>query len=636
MEGNDDRRKNETNKISPRQPITTAKMFRFLLLLVFSISLSFSSQSVEFLPSGVADKSQFVTTAHTTRLKEALMDGYDKSTPPAGVVISLQLSLQNFVEISTVSQYIEFVSWVRHYWKDERLSWDKTKFGNVSFVTFNEDEIWMGDNLIYETLEPTEVLTRKFDMSVYSDGSIFISKPLTAKVACAMDLTQFPFDTQRCKFTMGSWSFHGFQVDLQPRSIDGVDTPFGLGTYKPHNEFELLQVNTVHSVFYYACCVEPYPSLTYEFVLRRQSLTYIGGIMMPLILVTVAGFLTFILNPDSGERVGLGMTILLTDAAIYLVASELVPKIGKWTSISILYTVSSVGALVTLIISMLSVSLYCTKTSSQSRLTESELLKIYLDADEDGNGSLNNQELLGAINNLVLSDVEHARLQRILGEKNLDSIGSNISFEQWFDVVHALQQDDGLAAHHNFIVKTVLRPFILKEWNFRRRAIVQGAHKLMKKRKSTLKSSSNRSISDRMRSFVGREEGGEKGKVYVETGKEDVLEVEDLDFDAPPREKKLDPGNVGNVQTETSPQELSNDPQDNGVLRANDDTQLNHAISDPTEYIARKTAGTIDSFCFIFLPTIYFVFLLVLFSGVDFATEEFSETVINHTPLIET
>ena len=71
------------------------------------------------------------------------MDGYDKSTPPAGVVISLQLSLQNFVEISTVSQYIEFVSWVRHYWKDERLSWDKTKFGNVSFVTFNEDEIWL-------------------------------------------------------------------------------------------------------------------------------------------------------------------------------------------------------------------------------------------------------------------------------------------------------------------------------------------------------------------------------------------------------------------------------------------------------------------------------------------------------------
>ena len=37
-----------------------------------------------------------------------------------------------------------------------------------------------------------------------------------------------------------------------------------------------------------------------------------------MILTTFAGFLAFAANPDSGERIGLGITCLLTSAAIYI------------------------------------------------------------------------------------------------------------------------------------------------------------------------------------------------------------------------------------------------------------------------------------------------------------------------------
>ena len=69
------------------------------------------------------------------------------------------------------------------------------------------------------------------------------------------------------------------------------------------------------------------------------------------------------MNPNSGERVGLCVAVLLTDAAIYLVAEESMPKIGHWTVISMMYISSFVIALITMVISVISVSLYNVKAS---------------------------------------------------------------------------------------------------------------------------------------------------------------------------------------------------------------------------------------------------------------------------------
>ena len=31
-----------------------------------------------------------------------------------------------------------------------------------------------------------------------------------------MDITYFPFDTQRCSLKFGSWTYHGKEIDIQP------------------------------------------------------------------------------------------------------------------------------------------------------------------------------------------------------------------------------------------------------------------------------------------------------------------------------------------------------------------------------------------------------------------------------------
>ena len=82
-------------------------------------------------------------------------------------------------------------------------------------------------------------------------------------------------------------------------------------------------VPTVHTD---GCCVEPYPIITYELVLARAARPYFNGIILPLILSTCAGFLAFITHPHAGERVGLGITVLLVIGVIYSIADALMPK----------------------------------------------------------------------------------------------------------------------------------------------------------------------------------------------------------------------------------------------------------------------------------------------------------------------
>ena len=62
---------------------------------------------------------------------------------------------------------------------------------------------------------------------------------------------------------------------------------------------------------------------------RRHSITYISGILMPMILSTFVGMLAFGVNPGSGERISLGITVMLTNAAIYIVAFQVLPRAAR-------------------------------------------------------------------------------------------------------------------------------------------------------------------------------------------------------------------------------------------------------------------------------------------------------------------
>lgn len=96
------------------------------------------------------------------------------------------------------------------------------------------------------------------------------------------------------------------------------------------------------------CCGLPVADLTITMLLRRRTYYYVMSLILPCTLIACTIFLEFILPAESGERVGLGITILLSMAVFQELTSEKLPSssehfpllgklhLGAKTSISML------------------------------------------------------------------------------------------------------------------------------------------------------------------------------------------------------------------------------------------------------------------------------------------------------------
>lgn len=100
-------------------------------------------------------------------------------------------------------------------------------------------------------------------------------------------------------------------------------------------EWECHGMPATKNVIMYGCCSDPYPDITYTVLLQRRSSFYIFNLLLPCFLISFLAPLGFYLPADSGEKVSLGVTVLLALTVFQLMVaesmppSESVPLIGK-------------------------------------------------------------------------------------------------------------------------------------------------------------------------------------------------------------------------------------------------------------------------------------------------------------------
>lgn len=121
-----------------------------------------------------------------------------------------------------------------------------------------------------------------------------------------------------------------FQVDI----IMGMDSG-DLSDFVENVEWECRGMPATKNVIMYGCCSDPYPDITYTVLLQRRSSFYIFNLLLPCFLISFLAPLGFYLPADSGEKVSLGVTVLLALTVFQLMVaesmppSESVPLIGK-------------------------------------------------------------------------------------------------------------------------------------------------------------------------------------------------------------------------------------------------------------------------------------------------------------------
>ena len=87
-----------------------------------------------------------------------------------------------------------------------------------------------------------------------------------------------------------------------------------------------LGMSSVRTANEFACCPgKVYPDLTFTLSIRRKPLFYVVNLVIPCALISAMSMVEFILPCNSGEKVSLGITVLLSLTVFMLVVAENMP-----------------------------------------------------------------------------------------------------------------------------------------------------------------------------------------------------------------------------------------------------------------------------------------------------------------------
>ncbi|KAM7168474.1 neuronal acetylcholine receptor subunit alpha-9 isoform 2-T2 [Macrochelys suwanniensis] len=245
--------------------------------------------------------------------------------------VTLQITLSQIKDMDERNQILTTYLWIRQSWYDAYLKWDKDEYDGLDSIRIPSNLVWRPDIVLYNKADDDFSEPVNTNVVLRYDGKITWDAPAITKSSCVVDVSYFPFDDQQCNLTFGSWTYNGNQVDI----INALDSG-DLSDFIEDVEWEIHGMPAVKNVITYGCCSEPYPDITFTLILKRRSSFYIFNLLLPCVLISFLAPLGFYLPADSGEKVSLGVTVLLALTVFQLMVaesmppSENVPLIGKY------------------------------------------------------------------------------------------------------------------------------------------------------------------------------------------------------------------------------------------------------------------------------------------------------------------
>jgi len=134
------------------------------------------------------------------------------------------------------------------------------------------------------------------------EGNVLWIPPAIFKSTCGIDITYFPYDIQECKMKFGSWTYDGFQLNIDFTNNASVD----IDSYIPSNEWKLIGYPARRNVKYYQGLATPYIDITFYIFLQRVPMFYKYILVLPCVLLSFLTLVIFWLPPESPAKVMLG------------------------------------------------------------------------------------------------------------------------------------------------------------------------------------------------------------------------------------------------------------------------------------------------------------------------------------------
>ncbi|NXH88788.1 GBRR1 protein, partial [Edolisoma coerulescens] len=296
--------------------------------------------------SPILKRSPDITKSPHTKSEQLLrIDDHDFSMRPGfggpAIPVGVDVQVESLDSISEVDMDFTMTLYLRHYWKDERLSFPSTNNQSMTFDGRLVKKIWVPDMFFVHSKRSFihDTTTDNVMLRVQPDGKVLYSLRVTVTAMCNMDFSRFPLDTQTCSLEIESYAYTEDDLMLYWKNgNDSLKTDERISL----SQFLIQEFHTTTKLAFYSS-TGWYNRLYINFTLRRHIFFFLLQTYFPATLMVMLSWVSFWIDRRAvPARVPLGITTVLTMSTIITGVNASMPRVSYIKAVDIYLWVSFV------------------------------------------------------------------------------------------------------------------------------------------------------------------------------------------------------------------------------------------------------------------------------------------------------
>ncbi|CAH1254013.1 CHRNB3 [Branchiostoma lanceolatum] len=257
---------------------------------------------------------------------------YNPALPPNGqVIITAEGLVGSIVNVDESIPAITTDSSFYLHWYDPRLAWTPSSYGDLLRIELDGERVWRPSIQLLRNANPDFRGFPEVNVVVKDDGEVLWILENLVVTTCDLDQYFFPFDNMTCPICVGGKFRSGDEIRC--REENSTENVMNCSTAREVPGGEWMVSVSLEASGNQACL---------QLYLRRNPTYHMCTTVTPFIVLSLLMCITFFIPLDSGDRLGYGMTILLSMFVNLVVITDFLPRSGNIPFIGIVNIVAIV------------------------------------------------------------------------------------------------------------------------------------------------------------------------------------------------------------------------------------------------------------------------------------------------------
>ncbi|XP_075043547.1 5-hydroxytryptamine receptor 3A-like [Mixophyes fleayi] len=208
-------------------------------------------------------------------------------------------------------------------WQNDFITWNPDDFCGIESIFIPSDYFWKPNVYVYEMTESNNNVPVFSYYKLNNDGEIDKSYPLRVVSTCHLDLFKFPFDSQICRLTFGSYVYTVTDLIMVPMANSSQVDKNSKEAFVSKGDWKLINI-TVHNITF-GFLDKGFSEVIYEIAIQREPIIYIINLIIPACFLVFLDIASMLIQSYE-ERLNFKINVILGFSMLLLILNNIMPQ----------------------------------------------------------------------------------------------------------------------------------------------------------------------------------------------------------------------------------------------------------------------------------------------------------------------